>query len=95
VNVTDNGIPAFKATNDFMVQVETPPWIQSFALSNGLAAFNWTAISGRTYQIEFTANPASAWTNLPGTIVAPGNTASGQDEPGTNALRFYRVLVNP
>jgi hypothetical protein len=55
----------------------------------------WTALSNRTYRVEFNPDLApSNWTALPGDVVGVSNTASKLD-PLTPSNRLYRVRVLP
>jgi hypothetical protein len=54
----------------------------------------WTAQSGRSYRIDYKDDLSdSAWTSLPGTIVAGSETASAIDTSIASATqRFYRIV---
>ena len=56
--------------------------------------FNWGAVSGQVYQIQFTTNLAPAnWINLGGPVTATNGTMSVSDAIGANPQRFYRVVL--
>lgn len=56
----------------------------------------WSAFPGKTYQVQFKDAIADAtWTNLPGTVMASGSTASAVDSIPAAGQRFYRVMVVP
>jgi len=57
----------------------------------------WSATPGRTYRVEFKADPQAAeWSELPGTVTAAGTTGSKVDPAaGSDAHRFYRVRLLP
>lgn len=57
----------------------------------------WTAIPGKTYQIQFKTDLHDvAWENLEGTVKAEAATGSKADETSDGAeQRFYRVLLVP
>jgi hypothetical protein len=99
--VWDNFAPSIGATNSFMVYVQpTPsgqePIIKSLSLSSGIATITWSALSNRTYRIQYNNNlRVSNWTTLPPDVVAPGTIVSRTNAVGTNAQRFYRVLLLP
>jgi VCBS repeat-containing protein len=99
--VWDNFVPSIGATNSFMVYVQpTPsgqePIIKSLSLSSGIATITWSALSNRTYRIQYNNNlRVSNWTTLPPDVVAPGTIVSRTNAVGTNAQRFYRVLLLP
>lgn len=64
------------------------------SLSAGTSAVIWSAVPGRSYQIQFKNNLAdTAWTNLPGTVIATDTTASKLDDTAGSAYRFYRVML--
>jgi len=68
------------------------------SLSDGRTTVFWTAIPGRTYQVQFKDSPADAnWMNLPGTVIAGDTTASKADSTAAGSFnRFYRVeLISP
>jgi hypothetical protein len=58
----------------------------------------WSAIPGKTYQLQYRNRLSdSAWTNLPGTVMANGTTAVKLESArAPNNQGFYRVvLVSP
>jgi hypothetical protein len=64
------------------------PMVQS-----NLFAFNWTAISGLTYQVQYSTNGgATNWTNLGNPITASSSSVSISDAV-TNTQQFYRVVL--
>jgi len=68
----------------------------SIAVSNGLANLRWSAVSGRSYQVEYKADlPLPTWSNLLPAIVASGPSASATDVVGTRLRRFYRIEILP
>jgi uncharacterized delta-60 repeat protein len=71
------------------------PQFSPGGVSNGNFLLQWTAITGRTYRVQFTSNLISGnWSNLVPDILAVSNTASMTD-PLTNPQRFYRVSLLP
>jgi len=56
---------------------------------------SWTSVSNAVYRVQYNARLNSTnWTDLPGDIIASGNTSSAIDGI-TNQSRFYRVRVLP
>jgi hypothetical protein len=99
--VTDDGVPPLSATNFFTVFVQSttitsPPLIQSFSLSNGIATVVWTAFAGQNYRLQYQAVLGDTnWSD-----VSPDITATAASAAATNSLdgslqRFYRVLLLP
>jgi hypothetical protein len=64
-------------------------------LSGDTRLIQWAAIPGKTYRVQYKDSLADpGWTNLGGTIVAPGETGFAQDLTVTTAAeRFYRVVL--
>ena len=93
VIATDDGTPALSASDTFQVVVSLPPYIQSITADASNITITWSAVPGTTYQLQYkTSLEETTWTDLPGTIVATGNTAS-RGLPITDSQRFYRVAV--
>ena len=68
------------------------------SLGDGTTTVFWSAVPGKTYQLQYRNSLSdSAWTNLPGTVMANGTTAFKLDPVrGANSQGFYRVaLVSP
>jgi len=68
------------------------------SLADGTTTVFWSAVPGKTYQLQYRNSLSdSAWTNLPGTVMANGTTAFKLDPArGANSQGFYRVvLVSP
>jgi hypothetical protein len=72
-----------------------PPVLLAPELLGAQVRLTWTAVSNRTYQVEFNPdlNPTN-WTPLPGDFLVVSNTASVLDSL-TISNRFYRVRVLP
>ena len=72
-----------------------PPLIQSIARSGAGATLLWSAIPGRSYQIQFkNALSDSSWTDLGAPVIPPGcvvNMADANDA----TCRYYRVALLP
>ncbi|SPE58712.1 hypothetical protein SBV1_280021 [Verrucomicrobia bacterium] len=64
-------------------------------LAGSNIGLTWTAVSNRTYRVEFNPTLApSNWNPVPGDVTALSNTASKVDLL-TPTNRYYRVLVLP
>lgn len=95
VRVTDDGVPPLSAAQSFNVAV-VPLQFQPASLSNGVLTISWGSISGVTYRVQYTTNLAGPnWIDLPPDVTAADVTASTTDVIGTDAQRFYRVVVVP
>lgn len=71
------------------------PTFTSTTYSNNMVRFNWNAIPGPHYQVQYRTNlTLGVWQNLGGLI--PGtNTTLGITDTVTNTpMRFYRVVVS-
>jgi len=62
--------------------------------SDGTIQLTWNSVSGVIYRLQYTASLTNPnWTNLGGAITATGATTSATDSPGSNAARYYRVII--
>jgi len=62
-------------------------------LQSNSFTFNWTAISGQTYQVQEATNlGATNWTNFGNPITAASSSVSISGAI-TNAQQFYRVVL--
>jgi hypothetical protein len=96
VNVRDGGVPELTATQFVTVVVSGPPVITSVSRAGNQIVIEWTAISNKTYQIEYADDPvAPDWQALPGDVTAISSIASKQDTITNVLTRFYRVSVTP
>jgi hypothetical protein len=99
--VTDDFVPSLSATNTFTVYVQpTPsglePIIHSLSLSDGVATLSWSALSNRTYRLQYKdALENTNWTDVAPDVVASGSTASGTNVIGSATQRLYRVMLLP
>ena len=75
-----------------------PPWppvISTVTKTNGNFTLTWTALAGRSYQLQYTANlTLTNWINLGTPLTAITNTATAPDTI-SKAQRFYRVKLLP
>jgi len=96
VKVTDSGMPALSATNNFNIVINSParPVLDSIAVSSGRVNLVATGTQGPDYTLLTTTNLASSWqvlftTNSPVTPVTLVNTNL------SDASRFYRIQIGP
>ncbi|HXD00597.1 MAG TPA: hypothetical protein VN048_14750, partial [Verrucomicrobiae bacterium] len=72
-----------------------PPMIQSVVATNGAAVISWSAVSARSYSLQWTTNQGANWNDvLPG-VLATASTAMATNVPGNSARRYYRVSLQP
>jgi uncharacterized delta-60 repeat protein len=76
---------------------DTSPVIKSITRTNNQVNLVWSAVSNRTYRVQFAISLAfSNWYNLPGDVLATSATATKTDASlGTLPRRYYRVLLLP
>jgi probable HAF family extracellular repeat protein len=84
-------LPASYLTGSF------PSQLQTMILTGGNFQFSWNTVNTYPavgYQVQYTTNLAPAnWINLGGVLAGVGPTISATDTIGTDAQRFYRVLL--
>jgi len=89
------GSNSLTRTNYISLSVAPPLQIQDIGVSNGNVTLTWSAISSRTYRVQFKDDlAASNWTDQLPDTVASGASAS-RIYPGPGATRFYRVQLLP
>lgn len=72
------------------------PTFTSTSYSNNVAQFNWSAIPGPHYQVQYRTNLISgSWTNLGASLLATNTTMGITDSVTNSPMRFYRVIVGP
>jgi hypothetical protein len=77
------------------VKSSAPP-IPAPAITSGTNfSINWGALSGESYQVQFTTNLVpSNWINLGNVLsITTNGTLSASDLISTNAQRFYRIIM--
>jgi hypothetical protein len=88
--------PNYLGLDDISVSAITLPVFQSVNHSGNSLAFTWSAMLGRTYQLQFSTNLSRTnWVNLGTTLIATNSTVSTSDTPGADPQRFYRVVLLP
>jgi hypothetical protein len=75
--------------------VDPEPMLLPPVLSSSNVLLSWTAVSNKTYRLEFNPNLSlTNWNAVPGDVIALSNTAT-KLEALTLSNRFYRVRVAP
>jgi hypothetical protein len=78
------------------VTTNVPPVFQTVKRTEGMISFEWGAIPGRTYQLQYKTNLAQVyWISLGGSNAATTATMSATDSIGPDSQRFYRVVLSP
>jgi hypothetical protein len=74
-----------------------PPEFQVVVKTAGAVIFAWSAVTGKTYQVQFKTNLLQTnWSNLGSASVATNGTMTASDFVGAGASqRFYRVALLP
>ena len=88
--------PDYFGLDDVSVTLIPAPIFQSTAATSGSISLTWSAMSGVTYQLQYTTNLSTlVWTNLGPPTTATGGSISTSDVTTSNPQRFYRVVVAP
>jgi hypothetical protein len=67
-----------------------PISLTCFTRTNGNFGFSWSAVTGRTYSVQWKQRPGDpAWNPL--TNITASGTSASFSEPLGQAQRFYRV----
>jgi hypothetical protein len=78
------------------VTASVAPTIQSIVRSaNTNMVITWSAVSNRTYHLQYKTNITSAWSDLSPNVTATNSTASFTDHPAGARQRYYRVGLLP
>ncbi len=89
VRVTDNGSPALNDTRSFTVQVVNEPIIQSIVISGQTVTLTWSAISGKTYRMQYKSDlNEPKWTDVEGDVNADNTLASKNETLFAHEPRF-------
>jgi uncharacterized repeat protein (TIGR03803 family) len=104
ITIADAGTYSIVVSNSFgstpssgaLLTVLFPPVFQTATKSNNSFVLSWSAAQGQKYQLQYKTNLNSTnWFNLGSAITASGGTVSASDLIGSNAQRFYRVILLP
>jgi hypothetical protein len=92
VRVIDNGSPQLNDTKSFIITVVGRPELKSVSLNNGSVEFNWSAIPGNRYRVQYknSLNDVT-WTDLQ-IITAESDFVNFSESAGI-AQRFYRLVA--
>ena len=70
------------------------PVIESVALAGDSVVLTWSAVSGKSYRLQFTEGLENAkWNDVLPQVLATGPTATITNAIGSAPQRFYRVLL--
>jgi uncharacterized repeat protein (TIGR03803 family) len=71
-----------------------PPLFQMVRKTNNVITLTWSAVTTKTYQLQYKTNLNQLnWNNLGGIITASGSTASTTDSISADKQRFYRIMT--
>jgi sugar lactone lactonase YvrE len=81
-------------TYNELVRVVLAPFKLSLQISgaNRVATISWDAVIGKSYQVQFTDDLKTAWTDLGAPVTATKLSLSATDN-SAGGLRVYRVLI--
>ena len=79
------------------VYVPAVPFIQTANQAGNGFMLAWSAIPGRSYQVQYKTDLGQAnWSNLGGSMTATGYTATASDGTASSASqKFYRIVLLP
>jgi streptogramin lyase len=73
-----------------------PPMILAFVPTGGAATMAWSAIAGRTYQLQYKTDlNQTNWNNSGSVITATNYPVTALDFVGSDAQRFYHIALLP
>jgi hypothetical protein len=73
-----------------------PPRFQSAAALGGSITLTWLAMTGMTYQLQYTTSlSAPNWSNLGAPMIASSGAITVSDIQPADPHRFYRVVLAP
>jgi hypothetical protein len=95
VTVADDGVPSLSDSQSFAIRVVPPLTIASITVSNTTITICWTAIPGRTYQVQFKDDlDASPWIALQPDVLAT-NSVIHRTDVISIPRRLYRIALLP
>jgi len=75
---------------------DQPPVFQTVGQIAGTLTFAWSAVTGRTYQVQYTTDLFQAnWSDLGSNNIATNATMSASDPAAPDPQRFYRIALLP
>jgi hypothetical protein len=98
VQVSDDGIPPMSASATFTIHVlerNATLVLVDVSRSGNSIQLSWPSTVGKTYQVQYKNDPASAWVPLPPNIVAVSATTSFTESIDPGRQRYYRAVELP
>jgi subtilase family serine protease len=81
--------------DDVTVTAVMPPAFAAVVATNGVVQFNWSALPGFSYQLQYTTNLAAPlWTNSGGPMVATNGAVAVTNAMTADPQGFYRVVLS-
>ena len=82
--------------DDVSVTAIATPAFQSAASVSGSISFTWAAVTGATYQLQYTTDLRTTnWINLGSPITAANGVIAASDNQPADPQRFYRLILAP
>ena len=92
--IVSNSLGVVTSSSAQLTVVAEP--VQTITAANGTITLTWSAATGQSYQLQYTADLTPAnWINLGNAITATNGVVTTTDLIGANAQRFYRVVLSP
>jgi hypothetical protein len=86
----------YRSATNAISPVSVSPVLQPVTRNGSILTLRWSALAGRTYQVQFKTNLLQAtWNNLAAPLTATNATAAAADSIGPDPRRFYRVVLLP
>ncbi len=80
----------------FRISAPVAPVFQSITPTPGNINLTWSSVAGQTYQVQYSTDLSrSGWNNLGAALTATNGSGSISDVIGSDAQRFYRVIITP
>jgi hypothetical protein len=78
-----------------LTPISVPPVFQSATQAGGTITLSWSALAGRTYQLQYKTNlNQTNWINLTN-LTATNSIATASESIASDPQRFYRVVLLP
>jgi len=91
---TFQNLNGYFSLDDVSVVQLTVPVLRNVVWSQNSVSFDFDALPGIGYQLQYTTDLASnVWTNIGDSYVGTGGPVTAVDAPATDPHRFYRVAV--
>jgi uncharacterized repeat protein (TIGR03803 family) len=79
----------------FQITIAPPPTLRNASMSDNRFTFNWDAVSGRVYRVEYSTNLASTnWYSLSAYVPATNSTME-ISSPAFDSQRLFRLVLLP